>query len=363
MGKRKKKQQSRKIKHDLVRLSRVNPWDLFVTEEDRLGQDVLSMTDFLSEASSRDLGTQDSEIKQGMLGTLSEQLSNFAIVGDIGYSLNNSTLVADMSSLGQEILKGLNDGTYEFLESKGEKLASIVKVGERGIITQVRLKEIIDPRNIISNLHLLAFRAALGRVSDQIASVSWKIGLIHDEQRSRNFYHPFFEARTLILSAADETPNKQRKFLQHSLNLLMPLVDSLMRDANDKLQKLSKVITEGQSKEKLDELIGYIEEDLSLIVRYIGLYCFVSNYLKKENATLQMLDKYRKFFEDLTHARIYYGERTAFELLHSYGQYAPAALDYWLNEPPKILRRLEALIALESDIIKRVYKIELSEGE
>ena len=353
MGKRKKKHESNKFKNELASISRVKPWELFVTDEDKLGHEVLAMTDFLSEAGDRGINIIKQTGEWNTVNHLPEHLSNLSIIGDIGYSLiNDKQYIVDLASLSPEIRMGLGS-KYTFLAGDKGMLTSIVKVGEPGIIAQARIKEVSNLRNVVTNIHMIAVKFAIGELSHKLDMISSKLDIMHIEQRQNNFYTPFFHVRTSILKSADEAPNKQRRTLQDAADRLMGLIDSVMYDAKTKLNAFSSAVEKAEGENKLDEYIKFFVEDFELLIRYVGLYNKRSSHI---------ITTYHRFINQLTKDKKYFGGRTAFELLHSFSNYTPSTLDYWIIEPPKMLQKLEVIRMLDTDNLKSYYQLEVGEG-
>lgn len=362
MGKRKKKHESNKFKNELASISRVKPWELFVTDEDKLGHEVLAMTDFLSEAGDRGINIIKQTGEWNTVNHLPEHLSNLSIIGDIGYSLiNDKQYIVDLASLSPEIRMGLGS-KYTFLAGDKGMLTSIVKVGEPGIIAQARIKEVSNLRNVVTNIHMIAVKFAIGELSHKLDMISSKLDIMHIEQRQNNFYTPFFHVRTSILKSADEAPNKQRRTLQDAADRLMGLIDSVMYDAKTKLNAFSSAVEKAEGENKLDEYIKFFVEDFELLIRYVGLYYVIVNYLEDNKRSSHIITTYHRFINQLTKDKKYFGGRTAFELLHSFSNYTPSTLDYWIIEPPKMLQKLEVIRMLDTDNLKSYYQLEVGEG-
>lgn len=105
--------------NEMSELTKSGLLDIFVSEEDKTGNDILAMSDFFDVFI--DMIKRDIEVN-----TLWEEIDNIGnVVGlvsnalKIGFDVSNANmLVADFSHFGEDIINGLKNGTYSIQESK-----------------------------------------------------------------------------------------------------------------------------------------------------------------------------------------------------------------------------------------------------
>ena len=104
--------------NEMSELTKSGLLDIFVSEEDKTGNDILAMSDFF--------GVLDRIKRDVEVNTLWEEIDNVGnVVGlvsnalKIGFDVSNANmLVADFSHFGEDIINGLKNGTYSIQESK-----------------------------------------------------------------------------------------------------------------------------------------------------------------------------------------------------------------------------------------------------
>lgn len=338
--------------NEMSELTKSGLLDIFVSEEDKTGNDILAMSDFFDVFI--DMIKRDIEVN-----TLWEEIDNIGnVVGlvsnalKIGFDVSNANmLVADFSHFGEDIINGLKNGTYSIQESKkcaGNFCSNIVNAKGR-IVRSITLRKAIDSAQIFSNVPTLCIQLSLQRISSQIDDVSRKIDMIIEDARSESLIDKFMNARGKIKLASNASSEEQEEYLKEADTYLMEGLNSLYSNIYNRVKDLDKINKKRVcgSIHDVDSTLSYIDEDMKIIPRYLGLRTYLFHYRGKFENIKSIFEHYSGFLHKLNEARIYSGNKyTAFELIHEYYQYNEEKINFWLEKPKQIINSVDSYKAL-----------------
>ena len=314
--------------------------NLFATEEDRKGNDILSMSNFFellvskSDNYVRDKGSWE-EVSgiSGMLGQITSAIRT-------GFDISNmNMLVADSSHFSKEIIEGLKNGLYHIGESKevaGNLRPAILDKNEN-LVKFFTLKKAIHPAEVLSDMTSITMQLSLKHISDQLDDVSRDVRDIGRFMRREALYVPFFNARGKVIKAS-KTKDKQEKYLDEADTYLMEGLNSLYSDLEDQIKQLSSVSGFFANLEEVDAILSKINEDMQLIPRYVGMRTYLLYLQNDYDNAYDVLDTYRYNLEKLGSDKIGSEQKyTALELIHCYYPYNDGDLDFWIEKPAQLI--------------------------
>ena len=271
--------------NEMSELTKSGLLDIFVSEEDKTGNDILAMSDFFDVI---DRIKRDVEVN-----TLWEKIDNVGnVVGlvsnalKIGFDVSNANmLVADFSHFGEDIINGLKNGTYSIQESKkcvGNFCSNIVNAKGR-IVRSITLRKAIDSTQIFSNVPMLCIQLSLQHISSQIADVSRKIDMMIEDARSESLIDKFMNARDKIKLASNASSEEQEEYLKEADTYLMEGLNSLYSNIYNRVKDLDKINKKRVcgSINDVDSILSYITEDMKIIPKYLGLRTYLFHYRGK----------------------------------------------------------------------------------
>lgn len=352
-------------KYELIK-SCSNLLDIFHTESDEMGVDILEMSDFFNIFVSNTIakiGKDDFWVKYNDLTNLMGEIS-IAIQSGLDIS-NMGTLIADSSHFSKEIIEGLKSGIYHIGESKevsGNYRPAILDENEH-LVKFFTLKKANNPTKILSDISTISMQRSLRQISAQLEEISSSIESLTNFERRQKMCVPFINAREKMIEASESNNSEDIKtLLNDAQNYLMEGLNSLYTDLNEQIKELSNVKATTRIK-TVNSILTRINEDMQMIPRYVGLRIYIFTYLGKNNLANRVLENYEFQIKSLNQKN--YGKKqdvSAAELIHSYYKYNDQNLDFWLNMPKKFSDSLDSYKeALENNSTKDVYFIEMEE--
>jgi hypothetical protein len=116
---------------------------------------------------------------------------------------------------------------------------------------------------------------------------------------------------------------------------------SLYSDINANVKKLAELKGPFISLKNADTILIYINEDMQMIPRYVGLRVYLLNFRGNVEASNKILDEYRYHIENLAERKLDGSKYTAFEIIHRYYPYTEENTDFWLEQPREMLSVLK----------------------
>ncbi|MBD5446779.1 MAG: hypothetical protein HDR32_03335 [Treponema sp.] len=331
--------------NEIAKVSKQELLDIFITEEDRNGRDLLAMSDFFDVLIRKINVGIDSDKKWKNYQNIESLSGQIAAAIKGGFDISKmGMLVADYSHFNQEIIDGLKEGIYHVGESKevaGNLRPAILDENEQ-LVKFFTLKEALNPAEVLSDISTLSMQIFLKRMSAQIEDVGRDVKELMDFERREKLDKPFMCARDSIKRASTADSEKQECFLDKADGYLMEGLESLYLDIYDQVNKLAKQKGLFIKVNKIDIFLSYISEDMKKILRYVGLRVYLFNLRGKDDDANRVLGDYQSLLQTLTEKKIGDEKYTAFELIHEYYPYDEENMDFWLEMPKQMIKALDS---------------------
>ncbi|MBR5372915.1 MAG: hypothetical protein IK130_11965 [Oscillospiraceae bacterium] len=319
--------------------------DIFSSDEDKNGNDLLKMSNFLSifiEKLKTEISTGDTWDIQN---SISNYFGEIAEAIKLGVDISQmGMLIADSSHFSQTIIDGLKKGIYHIGMSKevaGNYRPAILDDKEQ-LVKFFTLKKAFNPSSVLADISSLSMQASLQRISIQLKEISQSIKTIIEFNRRESFTVPFLNARDSIIQASHSENNtdyyldEADRYLKEGLNSLYTAIEAQIHALNIEVQK--HALTPSKRKiELIDKLLNLINEDMQMIFQYVGLRIYLSNYRGKNGDAASVLDRFRSFMQKHAETKEDNGQLTAFELIH---EYYPFCNDFWIEKPQEMIKAL-----------------------
>ena len=340
--------------------------NIFPTEEDKRGNDLLAMSDFFEICIGK--------IENSIHGNPSWDivLSVEGLVGEItaavksGFDLSNiGLLVADYSHFNQEIIDGLKTGIYHIGHSKevaGNLRPAILDKNER-LVKFFTLKKSKDPSLVLGDISTLSMQIYLQQITSQIEDISRDVkGLISFERR-KALSNKFLYARDKIIQASHTYGDERETCLNEADTYLMEGLTDLYSDLHDQVKALAEINGPFASLKAIDTVLSYINEDMQMIPRYVGLRAYLFNSRGRTDSAKEVLAQYRYNLQTLAEKQLMGGKYTALQLIHKNYPYGQSNIDFWLEKPPLLVSAIDSYQQLLEQKNPDVYFIDAGEAE
>ncbi|MCM1220433.1 MAG: hypothetical protein NC548_38705 [Lachnospiraceae bacterium] len=352
-------------KNEIVEVEKNELLNIFIEEEDKKGTDLLAMSDFFNVL----IGKLEMEMDvdtawevylnlEGMVGEIASAIKSGFDISKMGM------LVADYSHFSQDIVDGLKEGIYHIGQSKevaGNLRPAILD--ENGqLVKFFTLKKASDPSSVLSDISTLTMQASLQRISSQIEDIGQDVKGIIDFARREALSNKFIYARDKIMSAAASDVNEQMEFLKDADTYLMEGLTDLYSDINAQIKELEKQKGPFARIKTIDSLLSYINEDMQMIPKYVGLRVYLFNLRGKTEDANRILGEYRYQLRTLSERRIGDGKYTAAELIHKYYPYHGKNIDFWLEKPQQMLEAIDSYEIMLGQKDNDVFYIDVEEN-
>ncbi len=343
--------------------------DIFNNVEDQHGTDLLSMSDFSSILIKKIETKTKLNIAWEVYRNLEEYTSEIATAIKSGFDISKKgMLVADYSHFSKEIIDGIKAGIYHVGQSKevaGNLRPAILNEKER-LVKFFTLKRAYDPTSVLADISTLAIQASLHRISSQIEDISRDINNIIDANRRETLSNKFLCARDRIMSAANADGDERIKLLMEADTYLMEGLTSLYSDLNAQVKALDEQNGPFARIKSIDRILSFINDDMQMIPRYVGLRVYLLNYRNKTEDAKRVLGEYRYQLQSLSEKKIGNGKYTAFELIHRnypYNKKDPEMVDFWLEKPKQMLSATSSFERMLEPKTGEMYYIDLEEDD
>lgn len=340
--------------------------NIFIKDEDKKGHDLLAMSNFLEIC----IGKIEEEISTNMAWEIYYDINE--IVGKIAAAIKTGfdisemgMLVADYSHFSQEIIEGLKKGIYHIGQSREtyENFRPAILDKNKKLVKFFTLKKAINPSSVLFDISTLSMQVSLQKISAQIEEIRINVKCTTEFVRRETLSSKFFYARDRIMSAITVDEDKRERFLEKADEYLAEGLNDLYMDIDDNIEKLAKLNGPFASIKEIDLLLSYINEDMQLIPRYVGLRIYLFNYRNKTEDAIRILNDYCYQLQNLVERKIENSKYTAVELIHKNYPYDVENMDFWLKNPKKILGNLEQYEIMLGQKGKDIYYIDMEEVE
>ena len=340
--------------------------NIFTEEEDKKGTDLLAMSDFFEVFIGKietEMGTDTAwEVFHNIEGFIGEIAA--AIKG--GFDISKmGMLVADYSHFSQEIVDGLKEGIYHVGQSKevaGNLRPAILDENEH-LVKFFTLKKAVDPTRVLSDISTLSMQASLKRISSQIEDIGRDVKGIIDFSRREALSNKFIYARDKIMLASTASEEERELYLKEADTYLMEGLTDLYSDINAQVKALADIKGPFASVKAIDSVLSYINEDMQMIPRYVGLRVYLFNYRGKADDANRILGEYQYQLQTLTERKLGDGKYTALELIHKNYPYDEENVDFWLEKPKQMLEVIDSYQTMLEQKDKDVYYIDVEDFE
>lgn len=340
--------------------------NIFTEEEDKKGTDLLAMSDFFEVFIGKietEMGTDTAwEVFHNIEGFIGEIAA--AIKG--GFDISKmGMLVADYSHFSQEIVDGLKEGIYHVGQSKevaGNLRPAILDENEH-LVKFFTLKKAVDPTRVLSDISTLSMQASLQRISSQIEDIGRDVKGIIDFSRREALSNKFIYARDKIMLASTASEEERELYLKEADTYLMEGLTDLYSDINAQVKALADIKGPFASVKAIDSVLSYINEDMQMIPRYVGLRVYLFNYRGKADDANRILGEYQYQLQTLTERKLGDGKYTALELIHKNYPYDEENVDFWLEKPKQMLEVIDSYQTMLEQKDKDVYYIDVGDFE
>lgn len=352
-------------KNGIVEVSKCELLDIFIEEEDRKGTDLLSMSDFFDVLIGKIDARTDLEAAweihldiEGLFGQIAAAIKGGFDISKMGM------LVADYSHFSQEIIDGLKEGIYHVGESK--EIAGNLRpaiLDENGqLVKFFTLKKALNPAEVFSDISALSMQISLKQISVQIEDVGRAVEGMIDFARREALSNKFIYARDKIMLASTVDSEEQEDFLREADTYLMQGLVDLYSDINAQVKKLADLKGPFVSVKTIDTLLSYINEDMKMIPRYVGLRVYLFNLRGKDDDANRILGEYQYQLKTLMERKIGDGKYTALELIHEYYPYKEN-MDFWLERPKQMLEVVGSYKTILNQKNSDIFYIDVEDAE
>lgn len=352
--------------NDLIPSEKNELLNIFIGEEDKKGTDLLAMSDFFEVFIGKieaEMGTDTAwEVFHNIEGFIGEIAA--AIKG--GFDISKmGMLVADYSHFSQDIIDGLKEGIYHVGQSKevvGSLRPAILDENEH-LVKFFTLKKAVNPSSVLADISTLSMQASLQRISSQIEDIDRDVKGMIDFARREVLSNKFVYARDRILLAATASEDERDMYLKEADKYLMEGLTDLYSDINAQVKELEDIRGPFASLKAIDSILSYINEDMQMIPRYVGLRVYLFNYRGNTEDANRILGEYRYHLQTLAERKLGDGKYTALELIHKNYPYEAENIDFWLEKPRQMLGAIDSYETMLEQKDKDIYYIDVEEHE
>lgn len=341
--------------------------NIFTEENDQKGTDLLAMSDFFQVFVGKIEIDMDAETAWEIIHNIEAYTGEIAAAVKGGFDISKmGVLVADYSHFSQEVIDGLKEGIYHVGQSRevaGNLRPAILDDKER-LVKFFTLKKAADPVSVLSDISVLSMQASLQRLSSQLEGISRDVKSGIDFARREALSNKFIYARDKIMQASKAESEEERELLLREADTyLMEGLTDLYSDINAQVKALADIKGPFASVKTIDTVLSYINEDMQMIPRYVGLRVYLFNYRGKYDDAERILGEYRYQLNTLAERKIGDGKYTALELIHKNYPYDEGNVDFWLEKPRQMIEAIDSYKTLIEQKDKDIYYIDVEDLE
>ncbi len=313
---------------------------ILVTDEDKIGSDVMKMSDFFSVAlqgMSKELLSSD-----GIISIEDIPLSDLSIVNEaiqaVGvFRSQEFDLVPDFSSLPNDIKEKYKAGKLVLGESRqveGNIRAVLVDAETKKRVKDVTLKKIEHndasaeiSRNMLNQMQLR-------QISEKLEYMISEQSYLIDFTRNQAIIRPFLDARDNILKAQEQTSyNDQKHYLVKAADSLQSAINSVYVDMNTieghLAEEANKKWFQRINRKSIDAQISRLITDTMVLTKYVGVQMQVYHHLGDALSTKSVLETYRGNINRFFEKGIVASDKTLALFIHENVEYSEDNMDCW----------------------------------
>lgn len=348
--------------NEIVETGKTELLNIFTEEEDKKGTDLLAMSDFFEVF----IGKIEVEMCSDTVWEVFNNIEGF--IGEIAAAIKGGfdiskmgMLVADYSHFNQDIIDGLKEGIYHVGQSRevaGNLRPAVLDENEH-LVKFFTLKKAVNPSNVLSDISTLSMQASLQRISSQIEDIGRDVkGMINFARRGA-LSNKFIYARDKIMQAATVSEEERERCLKKADTYLMEGLTDLYSDVNAQVKALADIKGPFARVNAIDSILSYINEDMQMIPRYVGLRVYLFNYRGKADDVNRILGEYRYQLQTLSERKLGDGKYTALELIHKNYPYDEENVDFWLEKPKQMIGVIDSYETMLAYKDKDVFYIDV----
>ena len=340
--------------------------NIFKDEEDKKGTDLLVMSDFFEIFINNIEVDMSKDTTWEVIYNIDGFVGQIAAAIKSGFDISNmGMLVADASHFSKEIVDGLKKGLYHIGQSRevAGNLRPAILDNKGNLVKFFTLKKAVNPSNILSDITALSMQASLQRISSQIEDIGRDVKSLIDFTRREALSNKFIYARDKIMLAVTTSKEERKAFLKEADTYLMEGLTDLYSDVNAQVKTLADMRGPAASVKAIDSVLSYINEDMQMIPRYVGLRVYLFNYCGRVEDANRILSEYRYQLQTLADRKLDDGKHTALELIHEYYPYKGNNVDFWLEKPKQMFEAIDSYEIMLAQKDKNVFYIDVEEPE
>ena len=324
-------------------IEEVKPINIFVTHEDRVGDDITKMSDFFEVYISSMITELKSQPGIEMNNSLKLVIDTNILKNILSgvkniFRKGNVTLIPDLDKLPLDIKRKLETEEYSIGESRqvdGNLRAVIVNENN------VRVKDITLKRISNSNYNSRMITNIINQI--QIQQIFTKLKDIEEFQtyqietdRNSRMIRPFLDARDYVIKA-ENTNNKEKKtkLLEKAVEKVMSALNEVYLDLNTTKDKFIKSVKGNPTLNlgnNTDKFMRLLLSDIQLITKYTGVKMQLLEYLGENNRLKQVLEKYlNTIYRLISEPTENMGGQSVMMVLHDYFPYNEKNLNSFYN--------------------------------
>ena len=353
-------------KNEIVSNDKGELLNFFTEEEDKKGTDLLAMSDFFEVFIGKIEVKMDSDTAWEVFRNIEGFVGEIAAAIKGGFDISKmGMLVADYSHFSQDIIDGLKEGIYHVGQSRevvGNLRPAILDENEH-LVKFFTLKKAVNPSSVLSDISTLSMQASLQRISSQIEDIGRDVKGMIDFTRREALSNKFIYARDKIMLAATASEEERELYLKEADTYLMEGLTDLYSDVNAQVKALADIKGPFASVKAIDSILSYINEDMQMIPRYVGLRVYLFNYRGKADDANRILGEYHYQLQTLAERKLGDGKYTALELIHKNYPYDEENVDFWLEMPKQMLGVIDSYETMLEQKGKDVFYIDVEGSE
>lgn len=353
-------------KNEIVSNDKGELLNFFTEEEDKKGTDLLAMSDFFEVFIGKIEVKMDSDTAWEVFRNIEGFVGEIAAAIKGGFDISKmGMLVADYSHFSQDIIDGLKEGIYHVGQSRevvGNLRPAILDENEH-LVKFFTLKKAVNPSSVLSDISTLSMQASLQRISSQIEDIGRDVKGMIDFTRREALSNKFIYARDKIMLAAMASEEERELYLKEADTYLMEGLTDLYSDVNAQVKALADIKGPFASVKAIDSILSYINEDMQMIPRYVGLRVYLFNYRGKADDANRILGEYHYQLQTLAERKLGDGKYTALELIHKNYPYDEENVDFWLKMPKQMLGVIDSYETMLEQKGKDVFYIDVEGSE
>lgn len=353
-------------KNEIVSNDKGELLNFFTEEEDKKGTDLLAMSDFFEVFIGKIEVKMDSDTAWEVFRNIEGFVGEIAAAIKGGFDISKmGMLVADYSHFSQDIIDGLKEGIYHVGQSRevvGNLRPAILDENEH-LVKFFTLKKAVNPSSVLSDISTLSMQASLQRISSQIEDIGRDVKGMIDFTRREALSNKFIYARDKIMLAATASEEERELYLKEADTYLMEGLTDLYSDVNAQVKALANIKGPFASVKAIDSILSYINEDMQMIPRYVGLRVYLFNYRGKADDANRILGEYHYQLQTLAERKLGDGKYMALELIHKNYPYDEENVDFWLEMPKQMLGVIDSYETMLEQKGKDVFYINVEGSE